>query len=1461
MRKSILFLLPLFCFCFVMQGQNIFRFEHYNSTNGLSQNTVTSLLSDNKGYLWIGTMNGLNRYDGYNFKVYKNNIDNPLLTNNRILSLWQDKKEFIWLQTYDNYYHYLDPRTEQFKTLPEYSAHINSKYNHATCFQQANNDIIWVGTSNGGIYRLEYNAKTDGYDQQHFSDKGPYSISNQKVRFIYTSTDSTVWVGTDKGLNLLSKEDIKAKTYHFQHFFINLSFNSAIELNDRLWFGSDYGILEYNKLSGTFTVLDTTNIPSLPQNEIHHLYLSDNGLVIAALQNEGVLVYNPKNQKWQTIKTHGRSILDVYFDRHNNAWITAKELGLTRLDLDDLTSHFYNLTEKSYQSITDLERHVFYEDKDDNLWIGLHGSGLRLYNHIKDEFTGYTNNIKDPNSLSSNIVHSIIEDASGILWLGTGQFKGGMEKVIKYNPAFKHLTVQKNPVQINDNVVRSLAQDRNGCIWMGTKSGELHVINKDHSALHTFKSFKGKIDNPGNINIYSIYIDENQYIWLGSKGEGLLVSTSPLPKSPNQYKNLRFKQYKHQEEDSTSLCSSKIYSIAKGAANTIWIGTFESGISKVTVNDINNLKFTNYNTTNTNLSNDLVRYMMVDNDSNLWVATSFGLNLLHADSLKNNRINFNTYYHSPNNKNSISYNDIVIIREDSKDRIWFGTFGGGVNYLQLPISDTLKFKTISSQQGLSNDVVFSIEEDNEGMIWFGSENGLSRYNSLQNSIEVFNEYNGLSFNNFSESTSIKLTDGQLFFGGYQGVEVISPQLIQPPKYQNNIELTNFQLFNKDVIVGADKSPLQKNISYTNEIKLLHHQSSFSIEYSALDFRDPNKIQYAYMLEGFDPDWVLVNHQTKATYTNLKPGDYTFKVKCTSSTGKWYPTGRNLSITITPPWWQTRLALLAYIILAILTYFVIRQIVWRINRYRKELDLEKTVNSLKLKFFTNISHEIRTPLTLILGPIDDLLHQDIQDIEVSRQLKIIRKNANRMLQLVNQLLDFRKVQNNKMSLKVEPIELNSFTQGIYESFIPLANHKGIFYTFKSHDTPIDIWADKTKLDSIIYNLISNAIKFTPEGKKVVVTVLVDSSSSMAQIKVMDQGPGIRDKDLSDIFSRYTILSGNNQAGTGIGLSLAYELAKLHGGNIELSSVVNQGSSFWMSLPLDSDKILNLAHVQKKQLSSSDSQIDHHLEFDIIEDKNNTSENLNQPNSTVLIVEDNLEIANYLKSALNSTFNCLVAANGVEGIRLAKQENPDVIVTDIMMPQMDGLEMTKLLKEDFSTCHVPIVMMTAKTDVQDQITGIETGAEAYITKPLNIKYLKAVINTFSQQRQLIIAKFRNNKTIDPKTLKINFKDEEFLKKLVEYIEENYSSDLSVEVLSSHCCVSRTVLYNKVKGLTGLSPLEFVRQIKLKIANQLLVKGYSVSEVAFKVGYNDIKYFSKLFKKQYGYPPSKTPKPAEK
>ncbi|MCW3806356.1 two-component regulator propeller domain-containing protein [Plebeiibacterium marinum] len=1449
--KKYIFLVLLLLSPLFSKGQDIYRFEHFDTEDGLSQGTVSSMLCDKKGFLWIGTRDGLNRYDGNNFKVYIQNT----FANNRIIKLWQDSLDYIWLETYDHYLHAFNPRKEIFKSVPDYKAPDYNKIKESSCFRQYSNNEIWIGTSGRGIYYLKHDPKQDTYNNTQISDKGRYTITNNTVRFIIVDQDSSVWVGAQKGINLLTKKDFRNNTFNFQHLFINYSFNSAVETDKEIWFSTESnGIITYDKKTGSYHFLNAFNAPYISTNNILKLIKSQNGKIFIALKDQGVIAFDTHSNQWENIEIHGNNVDQIYFDRYNNAWVTSDQYGVTRVDMNSYESETYLI--KKHKAITDLERHVFYEDKDSNLWVGLHGGALSFYDRQRNTFVNYSNDPNNNYSISSDIVHCITEDKTGLMWVGTGQYKGGLEKIIKRNPAFQHLLLKENISQITDNLVRSISEDRNGCIWCGTKSGELFILDKQLNIVHQYGYKNPLFKDILNTNIYSIFFDNNNYIWLGSKGQGLFVSTSPLPNNINQYQNIEFINYKAEQNDPSSLCNNNIYSFEQDYMNNIWIGTFGNGISITTPEDITSLKFKNLNSSNSQLSNNLVRQVKTDSDSNIWVATSFGLNVLFADSLSSNNFSFKKYLKNIESVNSITYNDIIEIFEDSEKQIWFGTSGGGVSRIKLPLTDSIQFTNLTTKDGLSNNAIFGIQEDENQSIWFSTEYGLNRYDKHNQNFEIFNESNGLSFNGFSENTSYKQKNGYLLFGGANGIEIIKPQLLQIPDIQNNIELTNFQLFNKDVVIGDKNSPLMQSITFTEQIKLTYKQSSFSIEYSTLDYLDPGKIQYAFMLEGFEDQWNYVGNQTKATYTNLPPGNYTFLVKNTDRKGQWKTTPQKLMVEILPPWWKTIWAYILYALLLIGLLLIVRTIVTQINKYRNDLILEKKINELKLRFFTNISHEIRTPLTLILGPLEDILEENSLSDNIKQQMILMRKNTKRMLHLVNQLLDFRRIQNNKLNLKVQEIYLNEFVQNIYNSFIPLAKHNGITFKFHPYNADIPIWADPIQLDTILYNLISNALKYTPRGKSVAITLSEDNDLNLAKINVSDEGPGIPNEHISDIFTRYVILNNKNNMSSGIGLSLAFELAKLHGGNIDLKSEPGQGSSFCLTLPLDKEKIIQQANVtaiqdgQKIQIESHSEEITYTPDY---LNKNAIDKN----KATILIVEDNAPILSYIKSKLLKNYNCLVANNGIEGLEIAERNNPDIIVTDIMMPQMDGTEMTKKLKENFSTCHIPVIMMTAKSDIQDKISGYETGAEAYITKPLNSSYLKAVIESLIKQRKLVISKFRDNKTVDPKTLKVNSKDEEFLQNLLKFVEENYSMDLSIEKVTEYCCVSRTVLYNKVKGLTGLSPLEFIRQIKLKIAHEFLVKGYPVADAAFKIGYTDVKYFSRQFKMMYGYPPSKLKK----
>jgi signal transduction histidine kinase/ligand-binding sensor domain-containing protein/AraC-like DNA-binding protein len=1457
--KKVLFIIFQALFFYLampVKAQQVFRFEHIGTEQGLSQNSGLSILFDSKGFMWIGTMDGLNRYDGYEFKIFKGRAGNgEILTNNRIPGLWEDSRGFIWIETYDGYYHFFNPETETFSTLPFYRGD-EANTSSITSFLQYNEDIIILGSSNAGVFILRFDKGGKTYQVSQFVDRGKYALSNNKVRFIHADKNQNVWIGTDKGINFLSAKDIPKERMNFQHQYVNFSFTAVCESNDEIWFGTEEnGIIAYEKNTSKYKYINQNTNPDFPTNSVVKLYCTRTGKFIIGFKGHGVVITDPSGGKWARISFHGESIDRIYEDRFMQVWLTALEFGITRVDLTSLKSAYYVFTPEEIKHLTDLERPQFYEDSNDNLWIGLHGGGLALYHREDDRFQFFMNDPKNPNSISSNIVHSIAEDKAGQLWLGTGQFLGGIEKVILENQAIMHCYPEKEQVDILDNVVRAIMEDKNKCLWVATKAGIIHLFDRNLQKIAVFDSLPGLGKESIRNNTYSFYNDRNGYLWIGSKGDGLAVSITPLPESVQSYKKLKFRRFRCSPEDTTTLGSNNIYAICEDNDENIWIGTFGNGLSLIRKGKKDFNSFIRINQQNSNLSSNRVRYLLIDKRGNLWVATAFGLNYLAKDNIQKGIYHFTTFLRNPDEPKSINYNDIIHIYEDSKDRLWLGTFGGGAGVLETSDVTQATFEHFSSQNGFSNDVIYGILEDNNGNIWFSSENGLIKLNPEKNSTEIFNEYNGLNFNNFSENTCFKRGDGALCFGGYMGLEVVYPGKLISERANTGIELTNFLLFNKEVPVNESGSPLKQNIAFTDKINLSYKQSSFSINFSALDFVDPATINYAYMLENFEDEWNYVGNQHKATYTNLSPGDYIFHVKSFRYNGDEGSGERILKIIIHPPWWRTTMAYFSYMIFVIAITISIYKTATRLNRYRNELLVQKKVNESKLQFFTNISHEIRTPLTLIIGPIEDMLSG--KDISPKNRtlMEIIRKNARRMHHLTSQLLDFRKIQSNKMILKISEVDIVSFTKEIYQSFIPLARHKGIHYTFNSSVESHNIYADPSKLDTIIYNILSNAIKFTGTGKSVSLRILDEVETNFLDILISDEGPGIPQKNLSDIFTRYTILSNHDLAGTGIGLSLAYELTKLHKGDILISSTEGKGTTFTIRLLKGSEHLGESFFIQTNSAETEDMSFKHQPEVDEEETENDQvfSNGLGHKN-LLLIVEDNQEILNYVCQSLKSSFTCIGAKNGEEGLHIARQMNPDMIITDIMMPGMNGMEMTRMLKEDFATSHIPIIMLTSKVELHDQIAGIETGAEAYILKPFNVDYLKAVTANILNQRMKVIARYTYKNDISLASVKITGRDDEFIRKVVLYIEDNYEGDFSIELIASYCCVSRTVFYNKIKGLTGLSPLEFVRKIKLKIAARLLENGYNVSEAAYKTGFSDVKYFSKQFKAQFGVPPSK-------
>jgi len=1432
---------------------DIERFEHLDTRNGLSQNSVLSIYCDHRGLMWFGTMDGLNCYNGYTFKIYKAVPgEKNVLTNNRIVSITEDPHHFLWVKTHDGYLHYLDERVDRFTTFPYYQESEEEQNSEIRCFYQAGDDEIWLGGSNSGVYRLRYNEERGDYDREHFLNRGLSHITNNSIRFITRDQKGTIWIGTRQGLNKLEAADNEAGSFSFQHFFVDIRFTSAVVLDDRICFGTEgRGVITYNTESGAFSFLDL--LPLADGLAVNLLQRSQDGTLIVGTEGGGLILYDPSTGGVKTYLSNDPVIRRVFEDNYGDLWITTGRFGITRLEKRSGRIMYFTLTPTQIVDLVDNERQFIFEDSKKQLWIGLHGAGLALFKRETGNFVFYRNDPDNLNSINSNFVHCIAEDKSGLLWVGTGQFNGGVNKVIFANPAFRQVILKQKIDDKAENVVRSLLQDSNGYIWAATKSGAVHILDTLFNERFLMNKLPILNESLQGFNVYTMLQDQDGYIWLGSKGGGITVSTLPLSEYKGDYSRIRFHHFMAEPDKPEALSSNFIYSILQDKGGAIWIGTYGGGLLEVQSREHDKLVVRRMDQSNTNISSNEVRQVFIDSQDRLWAATTFGLDLLIRDR-ENDSLLFSSFNYNPLDTASISYNDIIHIFEDTRRHLWFGTFGGGVNQATSITADSVRFMHFNRSSGLINDAVFGILEDRAGYIWFSTENGISRFNPNNQFFDNYDKNNGLLSSNFLENTCLLMHDGRLLFGTINGILVISPDRLKRSDFTPPIILTNFQLNNRELDIRDEQSPVKANIEFLDEVELAYNQNSFSIEYAALSYLDPSKNKYSFLLENFEEVWNEVGNQRKATYTNISPGTYIFRVKAANWDGTWNSIPRSLVIKILPPWYRARLAYFIYFLFFLVLMEIARRIFTKYNLMRNDLKVERRVNEIKLQFFTNISHEIRTPLTLILGPLDDLLVRKNLPADVAKALEVIQRNGRKMLRLVNQLLDFRKVQNQKMNLRVRETNIIGFTHEIFENFQYLARQRNITYSFDAAVADFTLWFDREKLDIVLFNLLSNAFKFTPRERSIKVSVVIPVERSFAEIIIEDKGKGIPPEKMTMLFERFSSLSDDSMgfSGTGIGLALSRELVRLHGGDILVSSVPGEGSRFTVKLPAGN------AHFQEGQLVLDDSRgvQAHHMEqIPTMEEAVQPLPERGEREHHLLVIEDNPEILNYITETFTDEFSISTATNGEEGLKVLKEVQPDLVITDVMMPVMDGITFTLKVKEDFDVSHIPVVMLTARSGINDQIDGIKSGAEAYVLKPFNARYLKAVVSGLIRQRELIFERVSAKKDLAPGQIRITSKDDLFLQNIMKIVDQHFSNpEFNVEKLVEYSAVGRTVFYNKIKGLTGHSPVEFLRLMRLRIAAQLLESSdYNVTEVAYMTGFNDEKYFRKCFKSAFGKTPS--------
>ncbi|MCF8716224.1 response regulator [Joostella atrarenae] len=1377
----------------VISAQQSNYFDHITTAEGLSQNDVNSIYQDVYGYMWFGTHDGLDKYDGYDFHVFKPDPNNDTSINsNLIFSIVGD--------TVGN---------------------------------------LWIGTTGNGLTYLERDTgKFINFEHQEGNNK---SISNNYVSRVLLDSKNRLWVGTNEGINMLKLHDSIAKST----------------------------FLRYN-LEDKFTGFDkeVNTIGEIYEDNMGDIWVGATyGLYKLSRDNNGEAYFKHMNGYFNLPEVNNSSIAQDY----NGNLYVGTSLGLYFIDVHDKRPQAELIYDGYYNELI--------IDQQNNIWGGTN-NGLLLFenkNGTPKFVDRFVYNPRSNFSITKNIVKSLFIDDTGIIWVGTNG--GGVNKLDPNRKKFDHVKKTVDPQSLSYDKIRSMYEDSNGTMWIGTEGGGLNMQLKSEGSLGQVKFKKFPSVHKAFVISEVDYLNRKE-LWIGAEGSPSLYRLNMNLTRPVQDKDFI---------PITELEKS-VFSIKQDSDENIWLGTYSGGIYRYKLNtDKTAYQIDNFHHEKLNLnslSNDIIRDILEDNEGNLWFATGNGLSFISYEERSKKTPNFKNYKNLKGAATSLSHNYVLSLFQDSKNNIWVGTFGGGLNKLvRNEKTNKVHFQVYTEANGLPNNVIKAILEDDKGDLWISTNQGLSMFNVESETFTNYDVNDGLQSNEFQELAYLKKDNGQLLFGGVNGYNSFYPSTIENNKIPSKTVITEFLINNNPIEVGKevdDRVILNHAIENTDKIELAYNQNSFSFEFSALHYAAPQKNKFQYKLEGFDENWMKTDASKRfATYTNLEPGDYKLKVKSSNNDGLWDPTPSVLSIHIIPPFWKTELAYCTYILLIIL----ILVLSWRYTiknatkKHQLELDeLEKEqteeLQRLKLEFFTNISHEFRTPLTLIKGPLEYIQKsgEQLNWKVLQEQLGLMNKNTDYLMRLVNQLLDFRKITQGKMRLVVRNTNIVSFIKEVSEPFQFLAQKKKIDFKIKTDDTSLKSWFDHDALEKILNNLLSNAFKFTPDNGKIRVKIKVRkniANSSYAnkmdyvEIVVKNSGHGIPKEKMNNIFERFYVdgdKKDRNPEGMGIGLSFVKNLVNLHVGEITVTSKENIGTKFKILIPKDKEAYINIPEITCKEASDNDYYVrsSESESFAIGINDDIVDGNLPRTSSkkpVLLIVDDNKDIRTFINQALKEEYFIYEAENGKSGFEMAKKHAPNIILTDLLMPVMDGIELCEQLKTNPTTSHIPIIMLTAKASQESEIQGLKNGADDYIRKPFDMDALQLKLANIIKQRELFRKRFNREIHLQPNEVTVTSTDEKFLNQAMEIVEKHMmNTDFNVEMLVKEMGYSRSNLYLKFKELTGLTSSEFIRNIRLKRAVQLFENSdLTVKEVMYKTGFNTASYFSKCFKKQFGVIPS--------
>jgi len=1284
----------------------------------LSSNTITTILQDKKGFMWFGSRNGLNRFDGSVFKIYQNKqSDTASIGSNSIFSLYEDTKEQIWVGTYKGIYIY-DPFKENFKP-----------------------------------FKL---------------------IPTGEVRYIKGDRQHNIWIVSD--LNLYKYNELTSKITSYK---IDNDQTIAIQLSEKgvLWAATGKGIIKrYNRKSGHFTDYDISLYDGGKKfSAIQDIYpMADTSLLIGTM-NKAVL-FNYKSQK----------ISNIFSGR---------------------------------KDISDIHTHVIFHDNDGNYWLGTE-AGLYIFNIQNGKTSVVQKQYSNPYSITDNIISSIYKDTEGGIWIGT--YFGGINYYSKQYNNFKKYFPEPGINSLSGNIVHEICKDQYGHLWVGTEDAGLNKVDLQSGNIKHFLPGREK----GSItyrNIHGLVADGNE-LWIGTYEHGLDVMDLTTQKVIRHY---------NAAKNSTSFTSDFIVSLYRTRKGDILVGTW-NGLFKYNraTNNFTAMPFFNAH----------IQSIHEDEYGTLWVSSyGSGVYYLNPATGKKGHLTYQA-----GKSNGLINNYVNGLFEDSKRNLWCCTEGGLSEYNV----QTNNITNYTIENGLPANQVFRMLEDDKGKLWISTSKGLASFYPANKQFDNYHSANGLPTEQFNYNSSFKDEDGTMYFGTVKGMVSFKPAKFAQNKFIPPVYITGIQVNNQDIAIGNNKSILDQSITYANSITLPYDQSDISLDVAALSYIIPEMNGYAYKMDGIDKSWTQLKNNRKIYYTKLPPGKYIFRVKGANSEGVWNNHETTLSIRVLPPYWATMWAYLFYtaiiagVILTIFRYYHLA--VTEKNKRRIEaieINTEREIYNAKIEFFTNIAHEIRTPLTLIKMPLDKLINNNTSDPETTESLNMMKKNTNRLIDLSNQLLDFRKAEANKFSLNFSKTDINELLNDVYAVFKSSAEQKSLTFKLELPRITLQAYVDSEALKKILSNLFNNAIKYA-ERSIIIKLLPFSSEDQLFNIEIRNDGYIIPAQYKEKIFEPFfRIKETEKEAGTGIGLPLSRSLAQLHKGSLELKTSIEGFNIFLLSLPI---------HQEREIRFGGDSE-----EEPIVNatDKTASANDGNLSKPAILLVEDNKEILNYIEKELTLQYRVLKAYNGQEALEILQRENIQLVISDIMMPVMDGIQLCKRMKTDIEYSHVPIILLTAKNSINSRIEGLEVGADAYIEKPFAFEHLIAQMHNLLNNRNMMKEYFARSPLTHIKGIAVSKADKDFLERLNKAIYDNITDmDLDVDQLSGMMNMSRPTLYRKIKGISDLSPNELINLTRLKKGAELLAEGdYKINEVANMIGYSLPTNFSRDFQRQFGVSPS--------